>query len=427
MPEVSVERIEVDGRRVHSKTSCSKGLRRFFTGDDFQIRYSVDVSDVPSSILAIPVLSQICPIAWANGATVRTPVIDERFLQSLRQVRDALREMYPEFMEGGEIVADEVTDGQHIKGPETGMLFTGGVDSMATYFDLQENNPSLITMQGWVFKSTQSEQWSAVRDYVESFAAERNLECRFIESNLKGYLNGGMLDAHYRRYLTSPWYGGVGCGLGLLGLCAPLAAASGIGNLHIAATLYQGGSESKWGSHPSLDNKVAWSGTRCFHDGYELRRQDKVDRITSHLDEIHQEFVLQTCNHDVDNCSCCPKCLRTIVGLVVAGADPNRLGYSFDKTTLARVQEQFGRPEFQLEADLWGWQDIQRAIDLERTFPVHEDDINQFLRWLLELDLEQRIGEHKPPRSTRIKHAILRNSPYWVYSKLSSVSGSVSG
>lgn len=425
MAEVTVDRIEVDGRHVRYKTSYSGVMRRFFTDEEFHVGYGVDLSDVPAGILAIPVLSQICPIAWANGATVRTPVVDQRFLESLQRVGDALLEMYPEFMEGGKIVADEVTASQHTGGSETGLLFTGGVDSMATYLDLRETDPHLITMQGWVFKSTQPEQWAAVRDHVESFADERGLASHFVESNLKAFLNGGMLDAHYRRHLSASWYGGVGCGLGLLGLCAPLATACGIGDLHISATYYEGVSDYHWGSNPDVDNEVEWSGTRCFHEGFDLTRQDKIERIARNLEELGDGFVLQTCNDQVENCSRCRKCSRTIVGLLIAGVDPNRVGYEFDEATLARIQNQLDEPGFRLDEKLWWWENMQRAIDLDREFPVHEEEVAQFLHWFSELDLEQRMAEHKPPRSKRLKHAMLRNLPYWAYSRLSRLSSAV--
>lgn len=426
MHQVTVDRIEVDGRDVRYKTSYSGGMRRFFTDDDFRVGYGVDLSNVSDAILAIPVLSQICPIAWANGATVRTPVVDQRFLDSLQRVRDALLEMYPDFMEGGEIVADEVTASQYTEEPETGLLFTGGVDSMATYLDHRERDPHLITMQGWVFKSTESERWSAVRNHVESFAAERGLDCHFIESNLKGYINGGMLDAHYRRHLSASWYGGVGCGLGLLGLCAPLAAVSGIGDLHMSATYYEGVSDYHWGSNPDVDDEVEWSGTRCFHDGFNLTRQDKIERIARYIDETGDDFVLQTCNNQVENCSRCRKCSRTIVGLLIAGIDPNRVGYDFDEENLTQIRNLLDEQGFRLDEKLWWWENMQRVIDLDRDFPVHEEEVSEFLDWFSEVDLEQRMNEHKAPRSTRLKHAMLRNLPYWAYSRLSRLSSAVS-
>jgi hypothetical protein len=426
MPEITIDRIEVDGRDVRYTTSYTGDVRRFFTDEEFQLRYGVDLSNVPDAILAIPVLSQICPVAWANGATVRTPVVDEQFLKGLQRVGDALLEMHPQFMEGGRIVADEVTARQHTEGSETGLLFTGGVDSTTMYLNHRATDPHLITMQGWVFRSTQSAEWAAVQDHVESFAAERELECHFVESNLKGYLNGGMLDAHYRRHLDAPWYGGVGCGLGLLGLCAPVATVTGISDLHIASTFYEGVTDSRWGSNPDIDNEVAWSGTRCFHEDYDLNRQAKIERIAAHITETGEDLSLQTCNEQVQNCGRCRGCTRAIVGLLIAGVDPNRVGFPFDEDTLERIRDRIDDPEFPRDERRWRWENMQRAIDLDREFPAHEEEVSRFLHWLLELNLEQRLGEPEPARSTRLKYAMLRNLPYPVYSRLSELSSAVS-
>lgn len=417
---VSVDRIRVDGGTVTAETSCSRELRPFFADEHFRVSYGTDVSDVPEHVLAIPVVGQVCPVAWANGATVRTPALDREYLDGLRAVRTALTEMYPRFMQGGRIDPERVVDGARRDGTDDGLLFTGGVDSMATFLGHREEEPQLITVRGWVF-GADSPEWHDVRSYVSGFADEWGVDANFVETNLGTFLNHGMLDSHFRTYLDGHWYASVGHGLGLLSICAPLAAAEDIGTVYVAATHHDGMDDDAWGSHPRIDGTVAWSGTRCVHDGYELSRQEKMHRIGEVLEDPSAELTLQTCNESVENCGRCAKCLRTMVGLLLAGIDPERVGHDFDRAVLDEVRARFDRPEFYLDESPWVWRDIQAHIDLDREFPRCDAEASAFFDWLAEQDVDSTFGTNHPPLPMRLKLAALRHTPYPVYSLLSSL------
>lgn len=132
-----------------------------------------------------------------------------------------------------------------------------------------------------------------------------------------------MLLAHYKRFVDGAWYSSVGHGLGLLGLCAPMAYARGIEDLYVAATHWDG-IDLEWGSRPDIDDYVRWSGTRCHHDAYELTRQERLDAIADYVETDAPDLQLQTCNVRMDgNCGECEKCYRTAVGLRLSGLEPS--------------------------------------------------------------------------------------------------------
>jgi hypothetical protein len=163
MAAISIESVSTSGSTLRCSVSYDGRLRRFLSGEPFVADYDVDLSAVPESVAVIPVLAHVCPVAWANGATVRVPRVDAEFLESLRAVGNELVEMYPSFMRGGRIEVGEAVENDPLVGPtgeggapategdrletmevrrdgsgrpgtatDAAMLFAGGVGSLAT-------------------------------------------------------------------------------------------------------------------------------------------------------------------------------------------------------------------------------------------------------------------------------------------------------
>ena len=76
------------------------------------------------------------------------------------------------------------------------------------------------------------------------------------------------------------WWGSVQHGLALNGVVAPLAQKKGYENIFIASS-YTDNIKITWGSTPEIDNNISWASTRVIHDGYELKRQDKLSFIVN--------------------------------------------------------------------------------------------------------------------------------------------------
>ncbi|QLH81754.1 hypothetical protein [Halosimplex pelagicum] len=412
----------VDGSTVECEVTPSRDLRRFFAGDTVRVDYDADISDVPPAVASIPALAHVAPVAWANGADVAAPAVDRAFLDALEEVGAALARMYPEFIDPGEIRPEAVVDTAEEYPAdafdESGLLFTGGIDSVASYVRHRDEDPTLIGVQGWVVGPEEDDRWRGFRNHVEPFADRRGLDCRYVRSNALSVLDTPMLQAHYKRYVDGAWYSSVGHGLGLLGLCAPLSHALGLGTVHIAAS-HTAGFDEPWGSHPEIDDRVRWGHSRGNHDGFELTRQEKIERIAAYVAETGERFPLRTCIHDAagGNCNDCEKCYRTIVGLVLAGLDPREFGYEADRQTFGEIRVAFEEPAFVMdEHTRFHWEDIQSHIDLDRSFPV--DGATDFFRWLDGVDMRAVASEATPARRERLARAVARNLPYPVYASL---------
>lgn len=115
------------------------------------------------------------------------------------------------------------------------------------------------------------------------------------------------------------------------------------------------------GSHPMID--PLWSSERVevVHDGADATRNEKLAAIA---DDAVARRWLRVCWRNPDgvyNCGRCPKCLRTMVGLRVAGvADQFTAFPPLDLEAVADVPLEFGG---------WGWSETLDVVDRAGTDP----------------------------------------------------------
>lgn len=418
MSEITIENISVDSNVVRSEISYSQDLRRFFSGENFRAEYSVDVSDVPESVLAVPVVAQVCPVAWMEDADVYVPELDSTFRESLRAVHRALTELYPDLIRGGTVVCSELVDDRPAGDPSgAGLLFTGGVDSTYSFVRTRDENPALINIQGWTVTFDDDETWQGVREHVETFGADHGVESLYVRSNMISFLNNVMLIAYSDPHVAGAWYSSVGHGLGLPGLCAPLAYATGITDLHMSPSQWEG-VDLPWGSRPEIVENVAWSGTTTNLVGYERTRQERVQGIADYVKTADPDLELVVCSDETgDNCGRCEKCCRTAVGLLLAGLDPNDHGIPFDSETFFHVRNQFegGNWEFRKDEHVHHWEDLQsHAVVAETQF----EGTRQFLEWLREANFESYADRRREPIRDSVVYAVYRNIPDTLFNAL---------
>lgn len=104
---------------------------------------------------------------------------------------------------------------------------------------------------------------------------------------------------------------------GLLASTA-LALGSHLTRVHMASTL-KVGHVVGLGSHPHLDPLWSTERTEFVHDGAEVSRVEKLRFLANHPVALERLKVCIDVSAD-GNCGRCGKCLRTMIGLRVAGA-----------------------------------------------------------------------------------------------------------
>ncbi len=126
------------------KLSFSTDIGKYFRSDTFFVKYDKDIGKVNESILYIPFIANVAPVSWAIGADLHVKELDRTFMGSLGRIKDVMKAMYPDFSCAGDICVENIVSNR-FGHRGSAQLFTGGIDSLATYARHRDENPDLIS------------------------------------------------------------------------------------------------------------------------------------------------------------------------------------------------------------------------------------------------------------------------------------------
>jgi len=379
--------ILLDRHTVSYDVSCTSEMRKYFSGRGMFITYDADISIVPNALLLIPVLSTLAPIAWALGADLSAHSIDAGFLRALGDIQRSFQRLHPEVSWSGDVFGDEVVDTRtSYPGRERAILFSGGVDSVTSAVVHREEKPLLVTVWGADLGLAQQRRWDQVSASNWKFAQERSFNISFIKTNFRTFFNSYRLKPKYADHFPN-WYSAFQQGLGLAGLCAPLSYLHDIGSIYVPST-HTADYSPAWGSHPEIDNRVAWASTRTVHDGYGMSRQKKLNLLANYIRAEDARLPLRVCWGKGENCSACEKCSITMIGLALEGLDPNDHGFRFNSHTLPHIRRQLERGRFSMSDTLvWILTEIQQQ-PISDTDALRVEGLKEFHAWLKGASIE---------------------------------------
>ncbi len=350
-----------EGHKILYDYSIGDSIQKFFEKKHpFYVKYLSDVSTIPNSIAVIPFLSNILPIAWFAGFDVEIDEVDEDFFYAQEALKKEFgkRKNLKQSLTGNLIVKQRVKN--NLRGNKTAMLFSGGVDAYATYIRIYDKKPDLITLLGADIEISDNKQWEEFTNFIENETLLNENRKEYIETNLRDFYT-----YQVELLLTDiGWWGKVQHGLALIGSLAPLSYKHGYEAIYIASS-YTDNIDIDWGSTPEMDEKITWSdGVKVYHDGYELKRQDKVDLIADFSEKTSTKFRLRVCyseNRTEFNCSACEKCFRTILGLILNGKDPNNFGFKVDGGVYNKFYEVLNIGEASKGVRYFWWELMEKA------------------------------------------------------------------
>jgi len=383
--EIVIDSPHVSRNEIRYRLHFPRTLRKYFLKDTSYVQYdsSLDIGNVDSSILAIPMASVVAPIAWAVGAEVRLDKLDETYLQSLDRIKELYRHIYPRLSYSGDIRAEKTVTNK-FGGERTGVLFSGGVDSSASYLRHKDKKPDLIPICGVLdLPHFEEEFWSRVWADISSLANRDGIGAFQVKTDILRNINHELLTNEFKY----SWYG-VSSGLFLLGMVPPVTAVRGIKTVVVAAS-YTEDYEKNTGAHPSIDTNIAWADVNVLHDGYALSRQQKINYLCRR-ENIRYLSNLRVCWDSARkiNCGNCEKCLRTITNLLLEGIDPNSCNFDIDAGTFPRLKDCFIKGRMKLTASqMFMWIDIKKNIPEQIDIDIYGS--REFLTWLRSFDLSQ--------------------------------------
>lgn len=210
------------------------------------------------------------------------------------------------------------------------MLFSGGVDSLATFIRNRDSIRYLVFYKGADIPITRDRRFKEVENYMLDFAREQNKELITVSTNA--------------RYLgAANWeYMALSCTT-----VGPLLAVSNyIDKIYVPAT-HSGewAMDVRLGSHPDLDPLISVDRVQTIHDGFELKRPEKIMLIAQEPVLLKNLRVCQ----DVDyfdanmnngnryNCGKCEKCSYTSMALTLLGLTSKGTTFSDEALSLHSI------------------------------------------------------------------------------------------
>lgn len=352
--------------------------------ETFEIIYPFDMESIPESIRIIPFLSQVLPVSWIWDAEIKAPACDRDFYDCLEKVKDGYKKMYPMYSFDGKLTVESIEENEKPgNGQKTLVCFSGGVDATSTILSHLAEKPMLASLWGADVPWDDSEGWQPVEMLLRKNAETLDLDLITVRTSFRKLLREEVLGKHV---LASGdgWYHGFQHGIGILGHMAPVAWHEGNGTVYIASSNTKG-TVYTCASDPSIDNHIRFCGTKVVHDGYELDRQDKIQRIVNFSRENDLQLPLHVCweKRGGDNCCHCEKCWRTILGFYAAGEDPKQHGFPLF-TGFDSLSDDLERDYHRFRVlTVANYQPLQKKLR-ER---VAQGDLPQEISWLVHADL----------------------------------------
>lgn len=389
----------IDGLTVSKNRidiQINEGFKKKFLKKDFFAVYDedLDLSQLDSSLLVLPFVSNVISIIWISGRTFYIDFLDQDFYESLTKVKEVFKRMYPHTKWNGQLIPRKLVKNnfRFLSKPgeneRTALLFSGGLDSITSSLYHREKKQLLITVNGhWDLPLWDKHLLQERKKDLMAWGTQYGHENSFINSNYYDFLNRDVLD-WYSHEITS-WR--IFCveGIGWAGLAAPIMALKGYPSLLHGSTI-------TWDfnfpacANPFVDNNIRFGGMRLKHDLFDMNRLGKCEFIASlRKAGLITTPTIRVCEEkSVDNCSTCQKCIRTIIELVVAGEDPRPYGFACDVEKVLRNSERFMKSHGTGATTVWHFMHIQKRLQEKA---AHKEKIPESLTWLLKVNLKKKL------------------------------------
>jgi len=345
MSNIVIQGLEFNDNKITNRLTVSNNLKKYVNSYELFVEYDNQIY-ADESILNIPLIATIIPLAWLTGSNITVESIDSTFKESMEDLQLYFKDIYPLIPFTTEIKAKKIIENNNDiedSKKRTGLLFSGGVDATYSMITNLQYEPRLIMHWGVEGKPYPFYQkyWKLVTETYSRFADRFGLPFNIVKTNVLTILNRRRLEHRYSKELL---YGSLWVrlqhSLVLLGLTAPLSIKR-FDRLLIAASEWPRSIETQdsknrpHAARPESDERIKWSNLRVIHDGY-IERYKKAKSLAEYFKD--DELILRVClnrkaaPHTL-NCNQCEKCCRTIVQLIQAGIDPNQCGFKVNDSS----------------------------------------------------------------------------------------------
>lgn len=320
MGNLIIQNMFVEGAEGFFKKRISFKLRyprtADLSSDSLVFEYSVtDIEPIGDSAVF-----SLLPVAYWGLLDIQVSAeipISDSIQERINKICDVWNRWY-DYKRGINVFGGQRIALDRNKSLKSGLLFSAGVDSMASYLDKEGEIEYLLFCFGADIFSW--EKFKGIERKIQEISNTLKKKLIFYSTNIRR-----ISDISWGRRLH-------GCAL-----ISPLLVLSpDINKVIISSTdIYDFAKRHPWGSSPLTDPCI--SNNRMFveHYGCHLRRIDKIRKI------IQNQACLRSCrvcyqNSLEYNCGVCEKCLRTMLPLLLLGVPSSQVPFSFENYSLEK-------------------------------------------------------------------------------------------
>jgi hypothetical protein len=375
--EILIKNPIVKGLTLYSKVEAYE-YNKYIKTPELFIEYDTEIN-TDDSILNIPLLANVLPLAWLTGSDVHVRCLDKDFKESMDRLQRFFKPIFPWAPFSTEIEVNELVENK-IQVPDkerrTALLFSGGADSMYSLLSNMDHKPRLIMNWGiddFPYPERRS-HWEKTLDVYRDFARREGLDFNLIKTNASQILDSRRIGHRFHRELYNGMIrAALQHSLVLLPLAAPLSFNK-FDHLIIASTFIPSYDFQKnpRAAVPQADEMIVWANLNVSHDGFNLSRNEKIAGVISEYFKTNPT-ILRVCLRSpyIDgmiNDSACEKCLRTIASLTLAGVDPNTCGFHVDESTFQSMKSYW--ENVKISHPGYHWAQIKNSIpeDIKQDF-----------------------------------------------------------
>lgn len=388
------------GKIVYRYNINGEWKKVFRTEREYFIDYGEDVSNVPDSILVVPFLANILPIAWVYDAEIKLDEIDKDFIECIDEIKRTYVKMFPKIEFKGSIVFNrKVLNKQKSNCNKSLLFFSGGVDATSSLINVVNEKPMLCTLWGSDIFFHDVDGWRNLTEQVEKTANKFNLPFAFVKTSFRHILDYNILNDEFAKPNRENWWHGFQHGMGIIGHAAPICYINEINRVYIAASISINSTEDfVCASTPAIDNNMRFGGTTVLHEGVENSRGDKIRKICRYSTENNISLKLHVCwiTRTGDNCCVCEKCARTLLNILSEGYNPNDFGFDMSKEKYDEILRLIQTKKMNIPYMFWA--DIINGLSFRQNLI---DDI-PLVKYLVEEHLEYGKNYKKIMKPTEI-------------------------
>jgi 7-cyano-7-deazaguanine synthase in queuosine biosynthesis len=288
----------------------------------FEFSNGVDFASDASAFVA---LSLMPAMRISEDIDVADSTISTRLYENVKVIQNVLLEWKCGFSPVA--VRSRMSDDVFKTGELVGVFFSGGVDSFYTLLknaaDADERISHLILVNGFDVDYTDTETFEVIQESVLDIAKDFGVRVLVVKTNLREFTDP-LLEWGFA-------HGGALAAVALL--LRPMFHTVYIPSSYDYDTLHP------WGSHPDIDPLWSTERQKIIHHGTAVSRVHKTTEVIAKSPLALQH--VRVCWKNVRgryNCGSCPKCIRTMIDLRIAGVLDNSRAFD-EPLTMQKIRD----------------------------------------------------------------------------------------